>query len=237
MLFNNPISIQKVDLIINALDLTSSNKVIDIGCGEGEFLKRLYQVSKSECLGIDLDLACIEKAKSKLTKEESHNIQFLEADIQKHKIKAGEFDLAVCIGSTHAFGMGDMAYSNSLKAMSNMVKPNGLILVGEGYWKRTPDKEYLDFIGDPVGIYNNHEENIKQAEALGLIPLYVTCSNQDEWDHFEWCFKMKAERNALAQPKNEAAQQKLKAVREWNTYYQKYGRTTMGFGFYLYLKP
>ncbi len=143
----------------------------------------------------------------------------------------------MCIGSTHAFGQGEAAYQNALKQMNDIVKPNGLILVGEGYWKKKPDQEYLDFIGEPVGIYNNHEQNIQQAESLDLIPMYAVTSNQDEWDHFEWCFRKKAERQVIAEPDNESAQKNLKKVREWNQYYRKYGRTTMGFGFYLYLKP
>ena len=120
--------------------------------------------------------------------------------------------------------------------MSDLIEPYGLILVGEGYWKKKPKQEYLDFIGCPVGTSNSHEQNIQHAESLGFVPLYVAISNQDEWDHFEWCFRIEAERWVLAEPDNEIVKEKLKRVRKWNQYYRKFGRTTMGFGFYLYMK-
>lgn len=238
MLFNSPISTQKAEQLITTLNLKPCHKVVDLGCGEGEFLSRIQQYSKADCLGIDSDSSCIEFANQKFQQHTlGKKLQFQLADVRKTPIKKNNFDLAVCIGSTHAFGTGKMAYPNALKSMMDIVNPNGLILVGEGYWKKKPDPEYLEFIGDPVGIYNNHEHNIQQAESLGLVPMYVTTSNQDEWNHFEWCFRMKAERLVIADPENESFQEKLKKVREWNQYYRKFGRTTMGFGFYLYLKP
>ena len=237
VIFNSPLSTTKADHIITALNLKSDHKVVDIGCGEGEFLTRIQQQSDADCLGVDVDSSCIESATKKAQQHDiSNKLEFLLADVGDAKLKKDSFDLAVCIGSTHAFGEGEAAYENALKQMSDLLKPNGLILIGEGYWKQNPEQAYLDFLGDPAGIYNSHEQNIQQAESLGFIPMYAATSNQDEWDHFEWCFRMKAEQGLIAAPGNEAAQEKVKRVREWNRYYRKFGRDTMGFGFYLYLK-
>ncbi len=238
MLFNSPVSIEKVNQIISTLNLDSDCTVIDLGCGEGEFLTRIHTSSTADCLGIDIDSSSIEIAVKKSNPyKQSGKLNFLLGDVQESKTNKTNYDLALCIGSTHAFGVGDSAYPNALKHMKDFVKPNGLILVGEGYWKRKPDQEYLDFIGEPAGVYNSHEQNIQQAESLGLVPLYATLSNQDEWDHFEWCFRSKAERKVIAEPNNLAAKEKLQHIRKWNEYYRKFGRTTMGFGFYLFLKP
>jgi cyclopropane fatty-acyl-phospholipid synthase-like methyltransferase len=228
----------KADLIINILNVKSTGKVIDIGCGDGEFLTRVHKKSGAECMGLDIDPSCITLAEKKLGHQGSaENLSFRLADIQDTHLEINIYELAICIGSTHAFGQGEVAYSNALMHMSKLVKPKGLILVGEGYWKKKPAKEYLDFIGDPVGVYNSHEKNIQLAESLGLIVLYAAISNQDEWDHVEWCFKMKAQRAVIAEPDNEKARKKLNGVQQWNKYYRKFGRTTMGFGFYLFMKP
>jgi ubiquinone/menaquinone biosynthesis C-methylase UbiE len=237
MLFNSPISEEKANLIIAILKLKSTCHVIDIGCGDGEFLTRIQKKYGAECLGLDIDPACIKLAEQKIQQHDlAENLRFQEADVQDAQLIKNSYQLAVCIGSTHAFGQGEIAYSNALKQMSEIVKTNGMILVGEGYWKKKPEQEYLDFMGDPVGVYNSHEKNIQIAESLGLIPLYATISNQDEWDHFEWCFKMKAEHSLIAEPDNEKAKEKLQAVRQWNKYYRKFGTTTMGFGLYLFMK-
>ena len=87
-----------------------------------------------------------------------------------------------------------------------------------------------------MGENKSHEQNILYAESLGFIPLYAAISNQDEWDHFEWCYRMKAERQVIAEPDNKVAKEKLRRVCKWNQYYRIFGRTTMGFGFYLYMK-
>jgi len=238
VLFNCPMSTDKAARIITALNLKPTCKVVDIGCGTGEFLFQIQQDSNADCLGIDIDSSCIGLAEQKVPQHAlGKKLRFLIADVRETQFKKNSFDIAVCIGSTHAFGDGEAAYPNALRQLKDIVKPNGLILVGEGYWKRSPEQEYLDFMGDPVGIYNSHEQNIQQAESLGFTPMYVVTSNQDEWDHFEWSFRMKAERLVIAEPDNEPAQKNLKKVQEWNRYYRKFGRTTMGFGFYLYQKP
>ena len=236
-MFNSPLSEEKAGRIISGLNLESTSSVVDVGCGEGEFLAQIYQRTNADCLGVDIDAECIALANQKSHQHRAGSkLRFVTSDIQQTELEHLNFDLAVCIGSTHAFGEGEAAYPNALKKLSELIKPKGLMLLGEGYWKQNPDQAYLDFIGDPVGIYNSHEQNIEFAKSVGLIPLYSTVSNQDEWDHFEWCFLMEAERKSIANPHDEAVQNKLKEVREWNLNYRKFGKTTMGFGFYLYLK-
>jgi len=65
VLFNCPISVQKADLIISILGLEPTCKVIDIGCGDGEFLTRIQKASGADCLGIDIDSSCIAFAEKK----------------------------------------------------------------------------------------------------------------------------------------------------------------------------
>jgi ubiquinone/menaquinone biosynthesis C-methylase UbiE len=238
MTFNSPVSVQKIDQIISILNLHGASRVIDVGCGEGELLARIHQAWNADCLGVDIDKLSIELAQNKLKKEiQGEKLRYTLADIKKYQVPKNSFDLAICIGSTHAFDEGKLAYPGALQKMSDLVKPKGLILIGDGYWKQKPEQEYLEFLGDPAGIYNSHEQNIQQAESFGLIPMYTATSNQDEWDHFEWCHLMKAEQKAMLEPENDVARNKVDNIREWNKYYRKFGRSTMGFGFYLYRTP
>lgn len=238
MQFNCPLSTQKADRLISVIDLKANCKAVDIGCGEGAFLTRMQRVSSADCLGIDISSSCIAIANESTRQQRAGNrLQFLLANIEEVELERSYFDLAVCMGSTHAFGIAETAYPNALSRMKDLVKPNGLILIGEGYWKRIPEQAYLEFIGEPVGIYNTHEENIQVAESHGLVPLYALVSNQDEWDDFEWKHLTKAERLAISEPDIEEHKTMLERTRTWNKYYRKFGRSTMGFGFYLYRKP
>lgn len=231
---NSPISDAKLERLISVVDLTAESRVIDFGCGDGEFLIRLNRRSNATCLGVDIDESLIAAATAKLSDSSAASVEFRQSDVATMPDERA-YDLSVCMGSSHAFSEGEPAYRTALESMQKSLKPNGLILIGEGYWKRTPDPEYLEFLGDPVGVYHSFEENIAIAACCGLSPVYTTESNLDEWDHFEWSHLLKAERDAISNPGDEAAQQKLGRTREWNAYYRKYGRSTMGYAHYIFM--
>lgn len=236
MLFNNPYSLEKAERLIHILNLTPDSKVLDIGCGDGEFLLRLSQATGTQCLGVDISGENIEAAAVKATQLGlTERVRFEVADVNQRQFGT-EFDVIICLGAVYAFASGQAAYPEALTQMQRWLKPHGQILVGEGYWKKTPAQAYLDFIGEPVGIYHSHQGNVEVAESHGFIVAYTATSNQDEWDHFEGSFRVKAERAAMANPEDKEAIKKRDAVRAWNTYYHRYGRETMGFGFYLMFK-
>jgi SAM-dependent methyltransferase len=236
MKFNSPVSDAKVDRMISNFGLTSASRAIDVGCGDGDFLVRLHQLSGAQCLGVDVESTSINEANIQLSKNgPSDKVEFLCSDIEELPIEPNSYDLAICMGASHAFADGEAAYTEALSGLRNLVKPNGMILIGEGYWKRPPDQEYLDFLGDPVGVYNSFEENITIAERLGLTPIFASESTLDEWDDFEWGYLRKFELDAIANANDEVMLQKLKNVRSWNSYYRTFGRTTMGYAHYIFL--
>ena len=108
--------------------LHSSSKALEIKCGEGQFLSRIHQRSNADCLGIDINQSCIETAKQNALGE---ILRFLLNDVKDAPLEKRNFDLAVCIDSTHAFSQGEWSYTNALKQMSERAKPNSLILLGE----------------------------------------------------------------------------------------------------------
>ncbi len=235
---NCPLSQSKAERLMDALGLQRGSKVLDAGCGTGEFLIQLVERSGSQGVGMDRDAAALavarELAAGRLVGDA---VEFQEADMSGSALPKAAFDVALCLGSTHAFGMGETAYPNALQALSDAVRPGGLLLLGEGYWKQDPAPGYLQLLGEPCGLYHTHAENVAFAEGRGLVPMYATVSNDDEWDHFEWSHRMKVEREAAQHPGDEAWAEKLRRSRVWRDGYLRWGRTTMGFGFYLFMKP
>ena len=182
------------------------------------------------------DESSVAVANEKLKDLPGAKIEFIKSDAKTMSLDRESFDLTVCMGSSHAFAEGKSAFEGAIVFMQNILKPNGMILIGEGYWKREPDPEYLEFIGDPVGVYNSFEGNIGIAESAGFVPVYATESSLDEWDHFEWSFLLKAERAVISNPDNLDLRKKLDQVKAWNASYRKYGRSTMGYGHYVLMK-
>ncbi len=237
MLFNSPLSLKKADQLIQLLKLTDKGRFLDAGCGNGEFLIQVIEATGAHGLGIDLDPESIAAAEKKANgRIPPGSYEFRTADIQETELGENAFDLAICLGSTHAFGMGEAAYPNSLQSLRQLVRPGGQLLIGESYWKQPPVLDYLELIGEPVGIYHDHTANITFAESQGLIPLYAAVSNQDEWDHFEWSHRMRFEQEAALRPNDPETAEKLKRSRAWRDGYLRWGRSTMGFGFYLFMK-
>lgn len=236
-LFNNPISSEKADRLISYLKLPAGACALDAGCGRGEFLIRVIEATGARGIGVDLAPECISAARKNAEGRVSDELlQFREGDLRQEPLEPDSVDLAICIGSTHVFGAGDLAYPNTIQTLHRVVRPGGLILVGEGYWKRPPAPEYLQLIGEPVGIYRTHAENVSFAEHHGLVPLHANVSNDDEWDDFEWSHRASVERQALLQPDDPATRERMRRSREWRNAYLKWGRSTMGFGFYLFMR-
>ena len=55
MQLNSPVSESKIDRLIDTAGLTSGSSVVDFGCGNGDFLIRLFEKSSASCPGIDID--------------------------------------------------------------------------------------------------------------------------------------------------------------------------------------
>lgn len=238
MSFNVPLSSERANRLIDVAPVGEGGRVLDAGCGEGDFLVRCLEKTKAEGVGIDIDSSLLNKAKELASKAIPElSCTFRKGDLTKTPLKANSYDLAICLGASHAFGVGEEAFPNCLQRLIKTVKPGGLLLIGEGYWKQKPDPEYLKLIGDPVGIYRDHEGNIAFGERLGLVPLYAATSGVEEWDAFENAFQKKIHTLVKEQPGDPDNQAKLERNREWREGYEKWGRTTMGFGFYVFLKP
>lgn len=234
MQFNAPLSCQRADQLVELLALSPHDAVLDVGCGQGALLRKVVTRWGCQALGIDIDAAAINAAQL-AADEHGLAIHFRCADAKLLPLKPVE--LAICIGATQAYGQDARAWHNTLTVFSRLVRPGGQILIADGFWARPPDPEYLAFLGESPGIEKTHAENIAAAKALGLTPLYAAQSSPDEWDHFEWSHTLAAERAAMDRPESPAALQQQQRRRRWQAAYEKWGRNTMGFGFYLFGVP
>lgn len=238
MAFNSPVSHWKADQLIDQLALTAGQTVLDAGCGNGEFLLRLLERTGALGIGVDSNAACIAEAIIRArTTLPAGSCRFLALPMAEAAIEPGSLDAAVCLGSTHAFGQDEKAWPNALAELARLVRPGGRLLLGEGYWRQPPVARYRALLGEPAGIYHDHAGNIAVAEQQGLVPLYAMVSNEDEWDDFEWGHRQRFELAAWQRPDDPDTQLRLQESRDWRDGYLRWGRDTMGFGLYIFLRP
>jgi ubiquinone/menaquinone biosynthesis C-methylase UbiE len=230
---NSPISPARVDRLIQEMTFDVAQRVLDVGCGTGELLIRVAETHGVAGLGIDHDEEKIAEARAAANRRlPTGAVEFRAQKAAELESQDHSYDRALCLGSTHAFGLGEGAYEQAITGLMRLVARGGLILVGEPYWKQPPAPEYLSLLGEPVGIYREHVENVLFAERRGLVPLYAAVSSDDEWDDFEWAHRRRHEEKAG--PGSTQTPEDLEHSRRWRDGYLRWGRSTMGFGFYVF---
>ena len=231
--FCSPLSYPKVDRILTLLELSSHDRVIDVGCGKAELLIRLVERFGVHAVGIDTNPHFVrEAAQRAATRISAANLALYNTSIANFNAEAGSYSTAFCIGSAHAYG----GYRATLRRLAELVRGGGQLLVGEGYWKRTPDPAYLAVLGAGPDDYRDHAGNVAAGVEEGLTPLYACASSEEEWDHYEGLYGRAVERYVLTHPDDADGQEMRQRNRRWREAYLRWGRDTLGFGLYLFQK-
>ncbi len=230
-MLNSPISVEKLHRIIELFELTQASRVFELGCGEGDFIRRVFDRWGANCHGLDPDveaLACCRK------QEDSAKLILHASTGADFTWPAEPFDVAACIGSSHALE----GFVPTIKTLRDHVRPGGLILMGDIYWRKRPEPAYEAFLGEGWPSFDiDHHAYVLAGENAGLISLYSVRSNADEWDHFEGLFTMRNLRQAQAISDETLRAKTIQKRKAWRDAYLKWGHATLGFGLYLFQKP
>ncbi|WOR13949.1 class I SAM-dependent methyltransferase [Hyphomonas sp. FCG-A18] len=221
--------------LISKLSLNSGDWVLDAGCGSAEFLINLSRATGCLGFGIDIDQAVLDLGAQRAGDLiEAGRLDLKRMDLRNSNAIRENFDVVICLGSSHAFAEAERAYPEMLECLNRLIRPNGKILIGECFWKKEPEPDYLKLIGEPVGVYRSFDENIACAASIGLRVIEADQATLQEWDTFEQDHLRRAEDRMSDASAGSDVEEKLKTHREWYEGYEKWGRETMGFGFYLF---
>ncbi len=232
----NPAGSARVDRAIQLLPLPPHAAVLDIGAGKCEWLARIATRYSARCIGIEpARLFADEARRLHAPLVASGRLDIIESTAADYLASQPDemFDAALCIGSSHAFG----SYAKTLDALIGHTTPGGVLVLGEGYWKKKPDADYLKALGGDESELTSHAGNIRAGIDRGCTPLWCTTVTDDEWDEYEWAYSRNIEEFAREHPDDPDAPAMLERSRSWRDTVMNGGRDTLGFGVYLFRTP
>jgi SAM-dependent methyltransferase len=225
-----PIFPDQADLLLNQLNLTIEDKIVDFGCGKGEFLIRAAEQFGCESLGIDKNPTfSFEANYAAENRKVSELVKFDQADANKVYKELSEFSVGICTGATHSLN----GFDRALQIFNEVLSIGGRILIAEGIWNNPPENEYLELLGCNVEDLNTHEENQRILQGNGFKPLFCYESSIEEWDDYEGAYAASVFDYVKEYPDDVDNPAILSRIQTWNDGYQKWGRDTLGLGWYV----
>ena len=233
-------SVEKLDEVIGVLDLGPAAKVLDIAAGKGEFIVRVAerfggpQGKGIHGVAVDLSPFCCADLRALVARRvPAAEMEVLEMAGADYHPEPETFDVASCLGASWAFG----GHRGTLQYLAPAVRPGGVVVTGEPFWKKEPGAEYLASSGMARDTYGTHAGNVEVGEALGLLPLLALVSSDHDWDYYETLWWNAAARYAAAKPDDPDVPELLARVEMERREYLNWGRDTMGWALYVFAKP
>lgn len=233
-LYCNPLDPVLLDQVLDMLELGPGRRVLDVGCGKAALLVRIAERYGAGGVGVDINAAFL--AEGRVLAQQrgvEARVELIEMQASRLDAKEGSFDAGVCIGSNHALG----SYRDTLRQLARWVRPGGSVLVGEGYWRRDPDHEYLERLGATPDEMMTHEDTLAAGEEFGLMPRGSWTSSQRDWDGYEELYARTVETYVATHPDDPDQAAMRERIALWRETYRRWGRDTLGFGLYLFRRP
>lgn len=195
--FHGPLSEARAQNLVQRLTRTNPTTVLDIGCGWGELMLRIL-TAVPDARGTGIDLNADDLARGRRNAEArglTHRAEFVEESALA--TTRGPADLVLCVGSSQALSTTEPPEhtTEALRALRGLVTDNGRVLLGEGFWQRTPTPAELKGMWPNAAVTDHHDlaTLLDLAVAAGFRPEWTETAGLDEWEEFESAYQADVE--------------------------------------------
>ncbi|MER7894721.1 methyltransferase [Streptomyces sp. NPDC096046] len=182
--FHGPLSEARAGALVQRLTRHRPTTVLDIGCGTGELMLRVLTAAPA-ATGTGIDLNADDLARGREAAENrglASRTRLVEESATG--TAHGPADLVLCVGSSQA--LGDRL-PEALRELRRLVTDGGRVLLGEGFWQRTPTPAELSRMWPDAAVTDHPDLATLTGLAIdaGFRPEWTETASLDEWEEFE----------------------------------------------------
>ncbi len=225
---HNPITPDKLATLGAALRLEAGARVLDLGSGSGEMLCTWARDHGVTGTGVDMSQLFTEQAKRRA--EElgvADQVEFIHADAAGY-VSDEKADVAACVGATWIAG----GFAGTIALLAQSLRPGGIILIGEPYWRQLPPTEEVaqGCLAHSISDFLTLPALLASFRELGCDVVEMVLADQDGWDRYEAAKWLTMRRWLEANPDDELTPEVRTQLTTEPERYATYTREYLGWG-------
>jgi SAM-dependent methyltransferase len=231
---HNPLTPDKLATLGAALRLEAGARMIDLGSGSGEMLCTWARDHGVMGTGIDMSPLFTEQARQRA--EElgvADRVQFIHGDAAGH-VADEPVDVAACVGASWIGG----GVAGTIELLARSLRPGGIILIGEPYWRRLPPTEEAakGCLAHSIADFLMLPELLASFRDLGYDVVEMVLADPDGWDRYEAAKWLTMRRWLEANPGDELANEVRAQLTSEPERYAAYSREYLGWGVFALMR-
>jgi hypothetical protein len=231
---HNPVDKRKLADLGEALRLTPGDSMLDLASGSGEMLCTWARDHGIGGTGVDISTAFTAGAKARAAElGVADRCSFVHGDAAGY-VATEPVDIAACIGATWIGG----GTAGTVALLEQSLKPGGLMLIGECYWRQDPPDE-----ATVKGCYIESKDSlssladlIDQFDSLGYGLVEMMLADQDSWDRYAAPHWLNIRRWLDQNPGHELEDEMRDKLRVEPANHVRYQRDYLGWGIFALMR-
>lgn len=233
---HNPFTPEKLATLGAVLRLGAGTRVLDLGSGSGEML--CTWARDHSIIGVGIDMSQLFSKQAVLRAEElgvADRVTFIHADATNY-VADEKCGVAACIGATWIGG----GVAGTIELLMRSLSTNGIILIGEPYWRRLPPTEDAarECLANSISDFLTLPELLTFFDELGFDVVEMVLADQESWDRYEAAKWLTMRRWLDANPEDDFAKEIRAQLTTAPRRHAAYTREYLGWGvFALIARP